>query len=73
MIVPVPAQYETELHNRWQAYQGALQLGTASLITTTRTVLNMTLDKCSTALGRPKTPRPSVVEQGDSLALEYPS
>lgn len=71
VIEAVPAQYADELDNRWKAYQGALLLGSTTLIATCRAVLNITFDKCSLVLGRPKIPRPAVVEQDGVLMLEY--
>ena len=70
----VPAELAAELLNRWNAYQNAqlVQPANPTLVALTLKLLNKTLDKCSVELGRPTTPRPTVVPQEDgTLKLEY--
>jgi hypothetical protein len=73
MSETVPDAYRQELANRWDAYW--LAPDGSSLKTTAEKVLGITLDKCSRALDRPTTPRPTVVHENGVLAdppsLEY--
>jgi hypothetical protein len=80
-LVEVPASQAEALPPRWTNYKSALESGNTAVITAARLLLQNTLNKCSTALGRPTAKPggwpypiyPNVVEDGDALMLEYPA
>jgi hypothetical protein len=55
------------LRTRWKAAEDAKRTGPQSLIDTTQSALNLTLDQCSDVLGEPTNPRPAIL-----FKLDYP-
>jgi hypothetical protein len=77
MLLDVPTQFAAEVQATYTAWNNAAN-GTppasASTIAFYLKLLNKALDKCSVELGRPNTPRPTVVPQEDgTLMLQYPA
>jgi hypothetical protein len=81
MTVDIPSQYVASVTSSWNAYQYALNFGSASLQATALAVLMLWLNRCNTALGHPTVAKPypeppvapAVVEVDGVLKLEYPA
>lgn len=76
MLLDPPEALAPRLLADHQAWQNAQQIQppNPSFVALTLKRLNKTLDLCSVELGRPATPRPTVVPQEDgTLKLEYPA
>lgn len=75
MLLDVPTQFAEEVQNTYTAWFNASHStppASAATIAFYLKLLNKALDKCSVELGRPTTPRPTVVPQEDgTLMLEY--
>lgn len=74
VLLDPPASLEARLLNDWAQYTAAQTGSDAFWTSLCLKRLNKTLDLCSIELGRPTTPRPTVVPQEDgTLKLEYPA